>query len=207
LQHLVKRPEAVLRYVLNTDPCDSPDGCDSEAAGDVPMRRFAAVVIVAEMAAAVACWRQSLPAGGLLEMAMSLAGVSELRHRDTQWPPPCRRPVTCSCGTMFVVPVDWRALLKSNGHDMPTRCPDCRESRRQQCRGEFTCDCGAPFDILPDERAWLQDNGYETPTHCKDCRFAKKHAEADEVARGPLPCRTQGGPVQVETSSSRVETS
>jgi len=42
-----------LQYLLSVDKCGSPDGCDSDAAGDVPMRRFAAVVMVAELAVAV----------------------------------------------------------------------------------------------------------------------------------------------------------
>jgi hypothetical protein len=30
LQHLLERPEDVLRYLLDADTCGSPDGCDSD---------------------------------------------------------------------------------------------------------------------------------------------------------------------------------
>jgi hypothetical protein len=99
---------------------------DIEVAGDVAMRRFAAIVMVSNLAVA-AQWRR----GGVLETATDLAGVAKLKHCGATWPPRSRRGVlpcrSFNCDVTFIVLEEHRTWLKDNGYNtMPKRCFRCR---------------------------------------------------------------------------------
>lgn len=130
LLHLLEQPATALLYLLDQDPCDSSEAVDIEVAGDVAMRRFAAIVMVSELAVATQ-WHIGT---GMLRTAMSLAEVARLKHRSASWPPLSRRGVfsccTRSCEGVFVVLAQERTWLENMGYTTPTRCARCRIARK-----------------------------------------------------------------------------
>jgi rubrerythrin len=83
------------------------------------------------------------------------------------------------CGKTFSLTPENQQHFIDKGLQEPTRCPRCREKRRNV--EYITCkDCGEQFGFNELEKEFYQKNGFELPKRCPVCR--QKRREQKEVA-------------------------
>ena len=193
-QHLLERPMDAVRYLQHVDPCGRPgrpDGRDNDAAGDVRMRRFAAVAIVAELVTAVACWREHRPAGGLLQMTMSLAPFGGFKLRryaaGTGGVADAAAPADLNVNPGGVAMVDLRHRV------MQWPPLDCRP---------FKCDCCSGLFVVPaQERAKLKRSGRGMHKQCRACHNKNRQSQR----QGEFMCDCGASFCISEATRARIE--
>lgn len=79
------------------------------------------------------------------------------------------------CGKTFSITPGQQERFTANKLQLPTRCPRCREKRRQVEYAKCL-DCGEMFGIDALQKEWYRKHGWDLPKRCIKCR--KKRREA-----------------------------
>jgi hypothetical protein len=85
---------------------------------------------------------------------------------------------TCRfCGELFEITKDQASIAREHGHQLPTKCHECREAKRNAERAveQIQCaDCRLFFVFEPGERRYYEAEGWPPPKRCPECRRKSK---------------------------------
>jgi predicted RNA-binding Zn-ribbon protein involved in translation (DUF1610 family) len=96
-------------------------------------------------------------------------------------------PITAvckDCGQEFTISVKEQLFAQENkGFNLPKRCPDCRNARKNITKQIVCMECGEVFEFTAHEQEFYKKNGFVEPKRCKTCRKVRKeNTDGQDIA-------------------------
>lgn len=101
--------------------------------------------------------------------------VCAMEKIDTMYGSMPSKYETCvECGESFEITPTEQEFYMSRELDLPKRCADCREKRKQE--DNFVCrECGETFTMKQTEKDYYTRHGLDLPKRCAGCREKRRN--------------------------------